>query len=413
MRSLNLFEQAECLVDSAAKGNLNFSIVSTYTGKLDSKTVQMGLKHLQQMHPLLRMSPNIAEKITAFIETCPEVPFKEFHYEGKEQWKFVVKKELAPRFNKIDQPLWRVCLLKGENEGQLIVTFHHAIADGVCAMRMMNHLFQILAQLIKGQMPHIIEFNTPIPDIHSLYSLTSEEPMDDSPIALKEEKGLHQDFTTHIVEEEITKKIIEWSKSSKVKVHAILFAAFLMAVRYVLKPDFDKFNAITVVNYRSSFIPAFSNQVLTLMRTLISEEFAVSETSQLKALSQAINKSVHSQLDAGKHVLNLKVLEKRLSRNISPEELLQRCKLPAHAVAQTNLGAMEFSGDYPDSPLRLDELFFFADATPFFEEKTNLVLGTLSFRQKIFLCLWFLEELVGESEAKAILLKMKEILSTI
>lgn len=205
--------------------------------------------------------------------------------------------------------------IEGENEGQLIITFHHAIADGVCAMQLMNHLFQILAQLIKGQIPTIIEFNAPVPDLHSLYPLTSEEPIDDCPINLEEEKGLRQDFTINIIEETVTQKIIEWSKKNQVKIHAILFAALLMSIQNVLKPKFEKFNAITIVNFRSSFMPAFSKEVLALMRTFISEEFPVSEASQLQVLSQAINKSVHSQLDAGKHILNLKTLEKRLLRN--------------------------------------------------------------------------------------------------
>ncbi len=49
LRPLNSFEQAECIVDTAGKGNLNFTIVSSCTGQLDSQTVQAGLKYLPRL----------------------------------------------------------------------------------------------------------------------------------------------------------------------------------------------------------------------------------------------------------------------------------------------------------------------------------------------------------------------------
>lgn len=419
IRPLNLFEDAECRVDGASSKNLNFSIVSSYKGSLNASTVQEALKHLQKMHPLLRMSPNTTEKITAFIETSASVPFRELNYQNGNQWRSVVKEELKPRFNKIDQPFWRICLLKGENEGHLIVTFHHAIADGVCGMPVMDHLYRIMSLILNRQPIPDIEFNDIIPDHHTLYdnfpSLESLESVDDAPVKIPEEKGLEkkeniQDFLCDVVEEITTRNVITWSKVNNIKIHAILFAALLMAVRDVLKPDFDKFLAVTAVNYRSFFKPPFSKEALGLMRTRVSEEFTLSDHCNLKELAKAINTSVHSQLDSGKHILNLKALEKRLQRNISPEELLQRNKFPGNAVIQTNVGTLEFSGDYPHSDLSLKELFFYADVSLFSETPTNVVLGVLTFRQKIFLSLWFLEKLVKEVEAKEILTKMKKFL---
>lgn len=412
VRSLNLFEDTECRIDSAGKGNLNFCIVSSYTGSLNASVVQTGLVHLQKMHPLLRMSPNTTERITAFVETSAQVPFRELTYQSLLQWRSIVKEELKPRFNKLDQPLWKVCLLAGENHGQLIVTFHHAIADGVCGMPMMNHLYQIMSLILSNQPISLMEFNDPVPELCSLYEqFPSQEPSDDTPIEIIEERANIQDFLCDVVEEMTTRNVIAWSKANNVKVHAILFAALLLSVRDVLQPDETHFLAMTAVNYRSSFKPAFSKQVLALMRTLINEEFEVPDSCDLKELAKAINASVHAQLDAGQHIMNLKALEKRIQGGASPQELLQRCKFLPHAVTQTNVGVLEFSGDYPHPNLSLNELFFYADVTPFCETRTNVILGTLTFRDKVFLSLWFLEGLVQESEAQGILTKMKEHLS--
>lgn len=412
LRQLNIFERAECMVDTAGKGNLNFSIVASHHGRLDGHTVRAGLQYLQKMHPLLRVGPDTTDKITTFVETGADVPFRELPYEGKDQWRSVIKEELKKRFNRLEEPLWKVCLLKGENEGQLIVTFHHAIADGVCGMPMMNHLYQIFASLLNGQEPSLNEFNTPVPDFHSLYPLSSKEPIEDTSIEIEEEKEHIQDFLTDIIDERTTKKIIDFSRANNIKVHAILFAALLMSVKEVLKPDFDKLNAVSAVNYRSSFKPPFSSEVLALMRTLIQEEFSISDHVKLTDFAKVINTSVHSQLDAGEHVLNLKALEKRLERGASPQELLQRCKFPLNSVGQSNVGALNFTGHYSDSQLALNELFFFADITPFCSDRVNVVLGTLTFRDKVSLSLWYLADLVKEEEAKAILTSMKERLAS-
>ena len=165
VRPLNMFEDAEFRLDSASLGNLNFSVISSYKGNLNAELVQKGLKHLQKIHPLLRMSQNSTQKVTHFIETATSVPFKEYQYEGQDQWKSIVKRDLAERFNKLDTPLWRVILLKGEEEGQLLITFHHAIADGVCAMEMVNHLFRFFSDFKKGNLLEVSEFNQ-IPDLN-------------------------------------------------------------------------------------------------------------------------------------------------------------------------------------------------------------------------------------------------------
>lgn len=208
-RTLNLFEDAECRIDTAGKGNLNFSIVSSYKGSLNAFTVQAALKYLQKMHPLLRMSPNTTEKITAFVETYASVPFRELQFIDQYQWRSVVKEELKPRFNKIEEPLWRVCLLKGENEGQLIVTFHHAIADGVCGMPMMDHLYGIMALLLRNQPIPDIEFNATVPELQSLYDLfpLAVAP-EDTPVTLMPEKENVQDFLCAVVDEKTSSVVI-------------------------------------------------------------------------------------------------------------------------------------------------------------------------------------------------------------
>jgi len=412
IRALNTFEKAEFLLDVGGKGNLNFSVISTFKGHVDEKLVRLGIQHLQQMHPLLRATLSNAQEPSHFVETENPVPVTTYAYEGPEQWKQIVKKDLSGRFDIENNPLWRVSLLEGDNEGQLLITFHHAIADGVCAMQMINHLYETFSQLLTNDSPYKVEYNQPLPNLNTLYPLSQEIPLDDPPVPSRTDKDYHTTFTKGVVDAEVMAKVLEWSKSQGIKVHATLFAALLQAVRKVVNPPFEELTALTAVNYRPFFNPPVSKETLALLRTCISDKFYVEEDGDFATLAKAVNHSVHSQLEAGEHVLNLKVLERRLARNPAPEELWKRAKFPANAVIVTNLGTLDFSGEYPAN-LSLEELFFVANVEPFIEESTNVILGVVTFKGKLSLSLWFLEELVQEEVGKAILSEMKQTLSAL
>lgn len=412
IRPLNAFEKAEFLLDVGSKGNLNFSVISTFKGSLDDKIVRLGIEQLQKMHPLLRATLSDSRTLTHFVETAKPVPVITYAYEGPEQWKQIVKQDLAGRFDIENDPLWRVSLLQGDREGQLLVTFHHAIADGVCAMQMMNHLYELFSQLSKNEQPPKIAYDASLPDLKTLYPLSQETPPEDPPIPDRIDRNYHTAFVKEVINEKISQNVLEWTKAQGIKVHATLFAALLQAVRRVINPPSQDLTALTAVNYRPFFNPLVSKDTLTLLRTCIADTFPVEGNEDFATLAKAFNRSVHSQLEAGKHVLNLKALEQRLARNPTPEELWKRSKFPENATIVTNLGTLDFPGEYGNN-LSVDELFFVANVEPFIEASTNVILGAVTFKGKIFLTLWFLEELVEDKLAQAVLSEMRQILATL
>lgn len=409
--ALNILEKNEFLIDSGSKGNRNFAVISSYKGQLNKDVVQKGLVYLQQMHPMLQVSiPITIGKATHYIKTAITIPFKEHPYRGPNQWREVVKQDLSQHFTKEDEPLWRVSLLKGNNEGQLIVTLHHGIADAASLMQMMNHLFNILSEILKNKTPTINEISLSFPDLKSLYHLSKKEPSEDCTPIFREDKGYHSNFVKDVIDENTTAKILKWTKAQGIKVTGTLFAALLLAVKRVVKPDFDEFTAVIAVNIRSSFSPPVSNEVLTLLRNIMTHKCSI-QNENFASLAKKIHQSVHQQLQSGEHVFNLKSLEKRLSRYVSPKEMWQRAKLPDNAILLTNIGDVKFSGKYGN--LSLNELFFVSNIDCYIEKPTNFILGTLTFQGKIFSSLWFIEELVDESVGQKILSEMKEILSSL
>lgn len=275
LRLTNNLENAEFRVDSASKSNLNFAVVAHYKGSLSTETVQNGLLYLQCMHPLLQVAADTTTKVTHYIKATSTVPFRECRYSPTHQWKEVAKQDLAMRFSNQYEPLWRVTLLKGEGEGELVITFHHAIADGVSTAEIINHLFTIFSELQTTGKAEITEFNRPLPDLKSLYPLSAQEPAEEAPASPREDKGYHTNFLKDAIDEKTTEKMIQWTKAQGVKVNGTLFAAFLLAIRRVVDPDFDAFTAISIVNYRPWFQPAVSKQTLALLRTGIADDFVV------------------------------------------------------------------------------------------------------------------------------------------
>jgi len=408
-RALNGLEKAEFLFDRGSSANLNFAAVSSYTGPLNKEIVQKGLSYLQKMHPLLRVNVlTSTEKVTQFIETNGSVPFKEYSYQGPNQWKEVVKQEMSPRFTKEDEPLWRVSLLKGDNEGQLIVTVHHVITDTVCLMQMMNHLYQILSQLLKDESPHVKEIDIDFPDLKSLYPLCKKEPTEEPSPPSRTDKGYHTNFVKDVIDENTTSKILKWTKEQGIKANGTLFAALLLAVKKVVNPNFEDFTAVTAVNYRPYFTPPVSKETFTLLRAPMGGKCSI-QNKDFAVLAQEMHQRVHAMLEDGDHIFNLKLIENRLSKDISSEELWKRMHFPDNGIGITNVGALDFSGKYGN--LSLNELFFVANAEPFMDQPTNFILAILTFQGKLFPCLWFIEELVDESVGQKILSEMKLILS--
>lgn len=408
--TMDFIERAECLLDTGSLGNLNFTIIAAYTGQFDSRHLRLALGFLQSQHLMLRTSLIWADGVCHFQETPSEVPLTQLGYRDFKDWKPIATRDVRRRFDAPDKPLWRVSWLDGKSEGQIIVTFHHAIADGVCGMQLMDHLFSALAQLIQGKHPETLPTVTaPAPFPESLFPLTALEPEDDGPVPERVDLDHHTSYLLDEIDALATGRIVAWAKARGIRVHSVLFAALLQAVKRVTRTPFSTLDALTVVNFRPFYEPDLPKDVMKLTRVCITTEAPVTGHEDLGVLADFIHADIYRQLAAGEHILNLKRIARRVQRQESPTDLWRRARYPAHTVTLTNVGILDFSGDYEG--ISLDKLFFVANVEPFFEAPDNWVLGAVTFRGRLFLTLWYLEELVDEDTAQRVLSETKRILS--
>ncbi|MEC7839121.1 MAG: condensation domain-containing protein [Chlamydiota bacterium] len=417
--SLNTIELQEWMNDNGSESNVNFTIVSKYNGNITSKILQESLYSLAQLHPMLRKTIKIVGNTPKFYELhYILIPVKEYPYTGIEQWKEATKLDIRQRFDNDSQPLWRVSFLKGNQEGLILLTFHHSIADGICGVELMNHLYKIISSKILNNNIDI-KINYLLPPIENLYSAIKEDNENLNKKLQKtkdtkttKEHKLCTNFSLHIIDEETLKSVIERSRNHKIKVHSILFAAFLKAIKFIKKPSFDQFIAVSIVNLRNFFEQPVSKEVTKALFSWIASKFEVYEETNIYELAKLVHEDLHTKLKEGKHISNLKKMSNRLDKMPIPQFFLQQNKSPPNLLCVSNIGVVSFDGFYDSKMISMEDIFFVVNRDSHFEHKDNAMLGVTTFKNRIYLTLFFIEKLFSETDAQAVLKKMEQILKS-
>lgn len=410
--TMNYVEKAECLLDAGGSGNMNFTIIVAYRGELVLESLQQALSFLQSEHKMLRTALHWSGGDCSFFETDASVPLRHMTSGDFSQWRPVAREDVRQRFDDPRHPLWRVSWLQGQGEGQLLLTFHHAIADGVCGMQLVDHLFSALKQLAEGGSPQPLGFDSPELALDSLNDLTHMEPRPEAAPEQREDKHYHTDYILDEIDAVATARVIQWAKSQSVRLNAVLFAALLLAIRGVTQTRHLILDASTVVNFRPFLKDPLPKEVMRLTRVCVVTPVPIDEFgNNMAQLARFIHRDLYARLAAGEHVVNLKRMANRVKRKESPQDIWRRARIPEHQVILTNVGNLEFAGDYDG--LSIDKLFFIANVEPAFESPDNWILGSVTFKGQMYLTLWYLQELVEEATAIKVMAEMKRILEAL
>lgn len=408
---MNEIERAECLLDAGSSGNMNFSIIVVYRGELREQTIRQALAFLQAEHRLLRSSLRWTDESCSFCEIPAAVPLRMLPYMGFQQWRQIAREDVRQRFADPGLPLWRLSWLKGNDSGQLVLTFHHAIADGVCGMRFVDQLFSALEQLTEGQVPASLGLDLPHLPLDDLAGLDAMAAAVEEEPAGREDRNLHTDYVLDHLNPAATAAVIGWAKSQGIRVHSVLFAALLLAIRRVAGSSHPIIDANTVVNFRPFLQPEVSGDVMRLTRVCVVTPVPMAEFDDLKSLAHFIHGDLYKRLADGEHLRNIRRIIQRVQRGESGADLWRRSRIPEHQVILTNVGKIDWQGNY--KTLSIDRLFFIANVEPIFDSPDNWILGALTYRDQLQLSLWYLQELVQEETAIAVLTELKSLLTTV
>jgi hypothetical protein len=141
-RFLGALEHSFWLYDQVQP--IHFALRAKVIDQFSRKQLRQALKGLQMQHPLLRVKIVAADGRPKFIEQEADIPIRVVARQGDNHWQHELAVELSESFAWHQAPLVRVVHLQSKAVSDLIVTFHHAIADGLSGAYAMRDLVQNL-----------------------------------------------------------------------------------------------------------------------------------------------------------------------------------------------------------------------------------------------------------------------------
>lgn len=241
-RPLGIIEQVFWLQDQAHP--LHFALTATIRGRFSVDQLQQALTLIQKRHPLLRVRIAVDEaKQPWFVEHSACIPLRVVQRQSEQDWQREVEQEIATPFVWSQSPLVRVVLIHSSNGAELselIVTCHHAIADGISVTYLIRDILQAIAtptafgqslsvpgpreELVPGKAPETISLSKPMPTFRTIsggFGVVQRARQNNRPCV-----------SSGSLSPETTLSLISRCRQEQTSVHGAICAAFLLAIRH-------------------------------------------------------------------------------------------------------------------------------------------------------------------------------------
>lgn len=247
-RLLGFWETGSHFLHDRGEGTGTLCLMARISGKIDHALLREALYLLYERHPLLRATIHSTQD-AVFFNLSADFNAIQLHFitlKGEDHWIEYAEEELGRPFSSHEY-LWRVTLLTKGEYNELLISFHHAIADGISCIRFVDEFLRIYTEL---QMCSFIKI-TPLPFLDCIENLVSfkSNPQElQSEIAKINSGGLttlsYQTFKplkerstkTHLLELDKNQLISLRQKchAQHVTVNSLLYAALLLAEQQLL-----------------------------------------------------------------------------------------------------------------------------------------------------------------------------------
>jgi NRPS condensation-like uncharacterized protein len=210
---------------------VHFALIARIRGNFSLDQLRKSLTQLQLQHPLLRVAIAVAETgHPKFVEQIAPIPLRLMLREDEHCWQREVEIELSRSFDWRTAPLIRVVLLHSESVSELIVTCHHAIADGLSSAYIIRDIVQGLESEGDGLKPlsqaYPIELLMPVHE-RATVSQTACLPRQYS-TAVSSRPRPH--VRTALLSADCTQQLCDRARKENTTVHGAISAAFLLAM---------------------------------------------------------------------------------------------------------------------------------------------------------------------------------------
>ncbi len=227
--------------------------IARIEGNVQPNILQKALLLLQHRYPLLRV--NIIDlKDGAYFssENIQRIPLQVITKTDESQWLQIAESELHKRFSIPFHPLCRITLLKSslrDGISEIIVTFHHAISDGVSCLTFLDNLLIYYQKIVsQEEIDNSISLAFPAPIEESIdrervnYNQTKEPKTEEksdsfSPqLIIETQASLHERRTriiTRIINSKTLVNLEQQCQTQRTTIHGALWAATLLATKTI------------------------------------------------------------------------------------------------------------------------------------------------------------------------------------
>ena len=209
---------------------VHFCLIAEIQGALDSARLAAALEQVRKRHSALRVGiVHDAETGPAFCRTENPIELRVLAVDTTAYWRGVVESELSLPFSTFPGPLMRATVLSASDGALIVLTFHHAIVDGLSGTRILHDIMRALAD-------DRLEVLPPPPLIEEMIAGATSDPIvvekrthrDISRARSRATPGL-EDFAANLAiaewDREETARLLRFCKTNGTTVHGAICAA--------------------------------------------------------------------------------------------------------------------------------------------------------------------------------------------
>jgi NRPS condensation-like uncharacterized protein len=348
--------------------------------------------------------------------------------QDEQQWLKIAVDELRQKFPGQFEPLCRITLLQSSAQpyrNELIVTFHHAIADGISALHFIHELLSYYQQLVEGITISKVDSLPLLPSLEQLLkkSLTEAKAADftqatpsqttSPPTLLIEQMAPVVERQTRLIpcqlNRSLTLQIKSRCRQEQTTVHGVLCAAMMMAcVQHLSSQAPILVSCSSSINLRASCFPPVEPSYLGCFISNITTTHHADPKANLWDLARECHSNIH------------RLVQHKIPHDlVSNPELLNKynssflAQLAEHNMGRnttthvSNLGQCDLKAVY--GSIRLESFYF---ATGLNLVGTCFWLGTVTINQKLFCTFTYTDPLISTKTAEVLADSVVKVLTS-
>ncbi|MCP3139696.1 phthiocerol/phthiodiolone dimycocerosyl transferase family protein [Pyxidicoccus xibeiensis] len=252
---------------------VNAVLCASLTGPLSTEWLRDALDAIQRRHALLAVRIRTDGEGRPYFdsEAVAPIPLRCLPRRDEAHWVYEVEEALTRPFAPEEGPLLRATLLQGVEAHELLLTFDHAIGDGMSAALLLRDLLRELSQPGTCQgLPPPVACEELLPPGLGRPPRAHLRVLPDGAPSVAAVPGSAVRLLTRDLSAEDTARLVEVSRHERTSVHGALCAAFLLAlVDEAGSRDAVGLRVMSPVNLREhlsppvteAFVPCFARQL--------------------------------------------------------------------------------------------------------------------------------------------------------